>query len=272
MDAEQRMPGVNRELAESLHQFVTTWKLIGKPFPNVDQIDKPGLAISWPNTQFPFYNAIFLNEEVTEAPVLWERVTEAAAYMRARPHGGLFVVCLDYVNGSARKHCSTILSQAKFVQAIPMTGMAGDIFPMQAPGHTALRFERISNDKTIRDFAELNCVSYYVPTETSLSLVKEHTLWRDHAYGFVAYQGDKPVATATGIINEGCIFLFLVATAPDARRKGYGEAVCRHALQTAHEATGIWRTVLHATDAGYPVYLRLGYHPTGNFMGCMLES
>jgi GNAT superfamily N-acetyltransferase len=88
----------------------------------------------------------------------------------------------------------------------------------------------------------------------------------------VAYEGAKPVATATAIINDNCIFLFLVATLPEARRKGYGEAVVRHALQTAHEATGITRTVLHATDAGYPVYLRIGYHPTAKFMGCMLAS
>jgi GNAT superfamily N-acetyltransferase len=111
-----------------------------------------------------------------------------------------------------------------------------------------------------------------VPVETSRSLVKEHTLWHEHAYGFVAYQGNKPVSTATAIINEGCLFLFLVATMPEARRKGYGEAVVRHALQTAYEATGISRTVLQATEAGYPLYLRLGYHPTVKFMGCMLSS
>jgi GNAT superfamily N-acetyltransferase len=69
------------------------------------------------------------------------------------------------------------------------------------------------------------------------------------------------LSTATAIINEGCLFLFLVATMPEARRKRYGEAVVRYALQTAYQATGISRTVLHATEAGYPLYLRLGYHP-----------
>ena len=153
-----------------------------------------------------------------------------------------------------------------------MTGMAGDILPMEAPGHPALRFERILDDSTIQDFAQINCVSYDVPAETSLSLVKEHTVWHDHAYGLVAYEGDKPVSTATAIIDQGCLFLFLVATMPEARRKGYGEAVVRHALQTAYEATGIRRTVLHATEAGYPLYLRLGYHPTAKFMACMVGS
>jgi Acetyltransferase (GNAT) family len=101
-----------------------------------------------------------------------------------------------------------------------MTGMAGDMLPMKAPGHSALRFARISDNSTIQAFAGLNCVSYGVPIETGLSLVNEHTLWHEHAYGFVAYEGDKPVSTATAIINEDCLFLFLVATAPDARRKG----------------------------------------------------
>ena len=87
----------------------------------------------------------------------------------------------------------TILAQAKFVQAIPMTGMAGDILPMEALGHPALRFQRILDDSTIQDLAQLNCVSYDVPVETSLSLVKEHTLWHEHAYGFVAYEGSRSV-------------------------------------------------------------------------------
>jgi GNAT superfamily N-acetyltransferase len=262
----------NTELAESFHQFVTIWKLIGRPFLRVDQTDRPGLEITWPDTHFPFYNALFLTEELTDAQVLHDRVQEAAGYMRARPNGGLFVVCLDNVRGAAKESLPTILAEAKLVQAMPMTGMAGDILPIEAPGHVALRFERILDDSTIRDFAQINCISYNVPVETSLSLVKEHTLWHEHAYGFVAYEGDKPVSTATAIINEGCLFLFLVATMPEARRKGYGEAVVRHALQTAHEATGINRTVLHATEAGYPLYFRLGYHPTAKFMGCMPGS
>jgi GNAT superfamily N-acetyltransferase len=271
---EQDMHTANAELepVESLYQFISTWRLIGKPFPQFDATDRPGLAISWPNTSFPFYNALFLTERLTNPQVLQDRVQQAVAYMRARPYGGLLVVCLDNLSGSCKENLAAILAQSKCLQAIPMTGMAGDILPMEAPGHPALRFVRISDDSTIRAFAELNCVSYGVPIETSLSLVKEHTLWHKHACGFVAYQGDMPVSTATAIINEGCLFLFLVATAPDARRKGYGEAVVRHALQKAHQATGIRRSVLNATAPGYPVYLRLGYHPTVKFMGCMLES
>ena len=124
----------NADLVESLHQFVSVWKLIGKPFPKVDLSDRSGLAIAWPDTHFPFYNAVFLTEPLSDAQVFQTRVREAAEYMRARQNGGLFVVCLDNLNGMARENLSTILDQAKFVQTFPMTGMAGDILPMEAPG------------------------------------------------------------------------------------------------------------------------------------------
>jgi hypothetical protein len=133
------------------------------------------------------------------------RLQEAASHMRAGPHGGLFVVCLDNLAGSAKENLVASLPGAKFVQAIPMTGMAGDILPMEAPGHPALRFVRIADDSTIQAFAGVNCMSCRVPIETRLSLVIKHTLWREHAYGFVAHEGDKPVSTAASIINEGCV-------------------------------------------------------------------
>ncbi|MBV8587153.1 MAG: GNAT family N-acetyltransferase [Verrucomicrobia bacterium] len=266
------MSQTSTELAESLHQFVTIWKLVGRPFPNVDQVDKLGLAITWPDTEFLFYNALFLTEQLTAAPLLEDRVQAAAAYMRSRSNTGILVVCLDNVSCAAKEAMPKILAQAKFVEAMPMTGMTGDILPLARPEQPSIRFKRILDEATILDCAKINCISYDVPVHTGRALLENHALWHKHAYGFIAYEGDKPVSTATAIITENCLYLFLVATMPEARRKGYADAVARHALQTAHEATGIRRTALHATDAGYPLYLRLGYHPTAKFMACMLET
>ena len=266
------MQSTKTELEESLHQFVTTWRLLARPFPQADLSDKPGLAVSWPSTDFPFYNIVFLTEELKDEDALRDRVRGAATHLRTSQTPGLFLVCLDRLSGAAENNFATILEQEELVPAIPMTGMAGDILPLAGTPHPDLRFVRISDNDTIRKFAEINCAAYGIPAETALSLVHEHTLWKEHAYGFLACVGDEPVATATAIINDDCIFLFLVATMPEAQRKGYGNAVVRHALNAACEATGIRRSVLHATEAGYPVYLRLGYHPTGKFVGCMLEN
>ena len=265
------MKETTTELAESLHQFISIWKLLAKPFPQADRVDQPGLAISWADISFPFYNSLFLSEEISDVKLLQNRIGKAAAYMRAHSNGGWFVICLDKLSGTAKENLGEILAKEKLNPAIPMTGMAGDILPFEAPGHPALRFVRITDDQTIKDFVELNCVGYNLPVELGHSVIGEHSLWHEHAYGFVAYEGHTPVSTATAIVNEGCLFLFLVATAPEARRKGYAEAVVRHALETAHAATGIKRTVLHASEDGYPVYRKIGYHTTAKFMGCLLQ-
>ena len=113
------MQTANAELEESLHQFMTIWRF-GKPFSKVDNADRQGLAISWPNTSFPFYNSLFLTEQLTDARVLPDRVYEAPEYMRGRAHGGLFVVCLVNLSGSAKESLFPILVQARFVHAITM--------------------------------------------------------------------------------------------------------------------------------------------------------
>ena len=67
------------------------------------------------------------------------------------------------------------------------------------------------------------------------------------------------MATATTIVQPECLYLALVATAPDVQGKGYGQMVLAHSLRKAHQATGLTRTILHSTQAGWPLYDRLGY-------------
>ena len=60
---------------------------------------------------------------------------------------------------------------------------------------------------------------------------------------------------------DGCRYVALVATAPAHRHHGYAEAVMRRALEVAASTHGECPTVLHATDAGRPIYARMGYAP-----------
>jgi predicted acetyltransferase len=59
----------------------------------------------------------------------------------------------------------------------------------------------------------------------------------------------------------GYRYVALVATMPDQQRRGYAEAAMRHALDSAAARHGDTPTTLHATDAGRPIYARMGYEP-----------
>jgi hypothetical protein len=60
-----------------------------------------------------------------------------------------------------------------------------------------------------------------------------------------------------------------VATLPAYQRRGYADAAIRFSLGEMSRRTGITRTTLHATEAGRPTYLRMGYHDTAVFTGYM---
>jgi GNAT superfamily N-acetyltransferase len=257
---------ITSELVESMEQYASMWKVLVGELPDADLTDKPGLSISWADNAFPFWNAIFLTEQLTDADVLESRLEEAATYMRGKLRGGLVYVCEEYLSGPAKDDLLAILKRQGLELSLPITGMAGDILPLQAPSHPSLRMERVTDEDRLQAYADLNCAAYGFPLEWGKTALKGSKLWKEEGYTYLGYEGDKPVSAASAIVNDGCLYLALVATSPDARNKGYAEATVRHALQTAHKATGLKRTILHATDAGFPVYRRVGYHQTAKLM------
>jgi len=145
---------------------------------------------------------------------------------------------------------------------MPIVGMTAQSLPFLSQGPTDLRIERASGRGEI--VTDVNSTAYGLPLESGRDSLLHLPFWQN-AFPYVGYVGDRPVSTATTIVHEDVLYLALVATVPDARRKGYAEAVIRHSLQKAHDATGLSRTVLHATEAGLPVYKRLGYHTVADF-------
>jgi GNAT superfamily N-acetyltransferase len=67
--------------------------------------------------------------------------------------------------------------------------------------------------------------------------------------------GGEPVSVAASYRGEQAVSVFLVATLPQARGKGYGAALTARACQVD---SGL-PAELQASDDGRPVYLRMGF-------------
>jgi ribosomal protein S18 acetylase RimI-like enzyme len=78
---------------------------------------------------------------------------------------------------------------------------------------------------------------------------------------FVGYLGDEPVTCASSLIGEQEVGIYMVATLPQARGKGYGGAVTAAAVASAPDLPA----VLQASDDGQPVYTRLGFQTVTPF-------
>jgi ribosomal protein S18 acetylase RimI-like enzyme len=83
-------------------------------------------------------------------------------------------------------------------------------------------------------------------------------VWRDFA-SYVGYHKGEPVSTAATVIGAGAIGVYNVGTLPGYQRRGFGEAIMRHALEEARREHGISRTILQSSPQGLRLYQRMGY-------------
>jgi GNAT superfamily N-acetyltransferase len=124
-----------------------------------------------------------------------------------------------------------------------------------------VEMRRVDTPELALIVSDLNCEAYGIPVEWGRTANAGGHMWLQEAIGFVSFADGVPVSTATVIPASECLNVVCVATHQEQRGRGYAEAVMRHALAAAEAETGFRRTILHATDAGYPIYARMGYEP-----------
>src|ERR1700761_2654168 len=262
------------EVIESVFQYISMWKVLAGDRPNADLSDRPGLSMCWADSRFPFWNAVFVTDPVVDSLLVESRAREAAAYMRAKRHGGILYVCEDHLTDDARQNLDAIVEDAGFVFMMEVIGMAGDMLPY-APnllGESPLEFRRVTDEAALLTYGEINAQSHGLEPEAGREGLAGSRFWRSTAFSFIGYEDEQAVSTAAVIVNGGRLYVALVATVPHARRKGYGVATVRHALQQAYEATGLTRAVLHAPAAVLPVCTRAGFRRTTRFFKYRLAA
>jgi ribosomal protein S18 acetylase RimI-like enzyme len=185
--------------------------------------------------------------------------------MKTRKYPGMFFVCEDLLAADLRPYGEELLAKHDLHVAMPLTGMAASsLRPAMRPVENAT-FRRVTMDDSAAIISDLNCQAYGMPIESGRASLPA-ALWIDKSWGYISYVDGKPVSCAATVPVDGRLYVAFVATLPDTQRRGYAEAVMRHSLEQAMRATGLTRTILHATEAGRPIYTRMGYHDTAKFI------
>jgi GNAT superfamily N-acetyltransferase len=89
------------------------------------------------------------------------------------------------------------------------------------------------------------------------ALVREDRLEEPRAGLWVGWVGETPVCAAAAWTEHGINDVTLVATIPEARRRGYGEALTWCAARADPDLPAM----LLSSDDGRPVYERMGFLP-----------
>jgi GNAT superfamily N-acetyltransferase len=250
---------ISPDALESIRQLADAWRAIVIDRGPGDVRDLPGMAIRWADSKFPFWNCITFTEQGADGRLLDERLAQAASYMRQRSQPGLIWLFEDLLDPLCRAGLPAAADRAGLSLSLSGFGMSGDFLPIPEPNHPSLRFVRVTTEDELLAYADLNSRAYGMPFEAGRDGLCGSALWKSGMHTYLGLEDGIPVSAAATVETNGCLLLALVATAPEAQRKGYGEATVRKALFEGAKATGLTRTVLHATMAGAPVYERVGY-------------
>lgn len=110
---------------------------------------------------------------------------------------------------------------------------------------------------------DINAIAYGMDLEAGKPLLSRTTFWKNHV-PVVGRTNGAPACCAAVLAVDNYRYVALVATDPAHQRRGFAGAAMRHALDIASRTQGDRPTVLHATEAGRPVYERMGYETISN--------
>lgn len=219
-----------------------------------------GISIASAGSSFQMFNAAFLAAPVTIARGdLERRIVTAAVHFRSRGIDWSFWVCQDLVDPVVLRRLSRAFERERLFAATHLPGMAAErLLPPRRPP-PPIEVRRVTGYSTRLAFCDIGADCFHVPPAWFREIFLLESVWRNGFAGYVAYLNGQPVATAATVASDGVIGVYNVATLPEHRGRGYGEAVMRFALDQARLETGCERTILQSTEQGFPLYLEMGY-------------
>jgi GNAT superfamily N-acetyltransferase len=248
-----------RDVADNLRQ---SFRVLANGRPRGSVLDLPGLSIASLGVTFQMFNAAFLNEPVETERALEERLHTARDYFAAQALRWSFWICEDWLlTGGIRRKLSRACETVGLRVSSEMPGLAAELIRRPARELPAIELRRVDSVETLNDFRALGATCFHVPIAW-FSEVFDGALAASHPFVcWVGYREGEPVATAATVSTQGITGLYNVATAPSYRRRGYGEAITRHAIDAAARETDSTRVVLQSTSEGLRLYQRIGFQP-----------
>lgn len=227
-------------------------------------VDLPDVVIASSNVPWGMMNASFLRAPVETEAALERSVAAASRYFAPRKHGWLYALCDDWLSPDLRTKADTVLGAHGLKRMMTATGMVAEHLAAPTRPAPPLEIRHATDDETVRHIADINAVAYDSPLEVARQSAIP-ALFQGDSRGYVGFVDGKAVSVAAVMRVDGIAYVAYVATLEEHRKRGYAEAVMRHGLAEARELWGLERTVLHASDEGHPVYLRMGYRDVTRF-------
>ena len=243
----------------SVRQIREAWRLMSRDAPGRREAFVDGIDYIFTGLPIPFFNVAVLTEPSISASALKSSADAARAWAGETGEAPPWFLIVTHEALEPGVDASAILGECGLAAALPLTGMLADRIPAVDGVPEGLRLDTTITDADCAAVLDINSAAYEMDLGSSKPVLGRQAFWNDHVAALGRVDGGTAVSSAAVMMVDGYRYVALVATDPGHRRRGYAEAVMRHALQSAAATYGEVPSVLHATDAGRPIYARMGY-------------
>ena len=246
-------------VTRSIDQLVGAWRLLCGRGPRHLLASGDGLEYAFSGLPVPFFNLAAVTAHDMAAEALAARGRAACAWAADTGVPWMFVVTHERLAPGV--DATATLDACGLAPLLGMTAMEARALSPRAGIPAGLDLSVPQDDAACAAIADINSLAYGMDLSAAQLLLADRGFWTDHS-PVVGHAGGRPVSTASVLRVDGVHYVALVATDPGQQRRGYADAAMRRALELSAAAHGDGLALLHATDAGRPVYERMGFTPT----------
>jgi len=240
----------------SISQFRDAWRLLCGASPGYAADGNGTVEYIFSGLPIPFFNVALATGRDVSASALRTEALQACEWAMPRSVPWMFIVTHEAL--ATDVDAASVLDQCGLTPLIPMTGMRAPRIGAATRFPDDLLLDVPGDEDSCAAVFDVNSAAYGVSLDACKPTYGKPAFWTGHVPALGRVNG-LPVASAAVFMVDGHRYVALVATMPEQQRRGYAEAVMRHALDVAASTYGQKPTFLHATDAGRPVYTRMGY-------------
>lgn len=247
---------MNSPLDLSLTQLVGAWEHLVDSCPSSARASRPGLEFVFCGLPVPFFNIAVATGAGLSSAALDELGRAASAWADPRRVPWFFVVTNEGLAPGV--DAARALADTGLVPLLSLTGMLAEHVEPLAQSPSGLELGRPQDDAGCAAVLEINTAAYGMDLASAQPSLGRWDHWRRHV-AVIGRANGTPVTCSAVMQVDGHHYVAFVATEPSQQRRGFADAAMRRSLDLAAELHGDRPSFLHATEAGRPVYERMGY-------------
>lgn len=228
--------------------------------------DLGGAAGIYSGLDYGVFNIAMLDGPVrAEAGEMEQRLALCRNFFEPRTKHWSFWLCEEFLPVRRLRAARQVLASQSLRLISQAPGMLAE--DLRPPLRPLPEIECLPvRDQAAREaFGGLTAVSFDIPMHVAREVYYPESAWQGSYRGYVGKVNGRAVSIVAIVAAEGSLGIYSLATLPEDRRHGYGEALLRAAVAEEQRRTGIQRMILQSTEAGHELYVRMGFRPVANF-------